>query len=338
MPPPMRLNGGVLTPAAVPLDRLIDARSPLIGGAESRTLSRRVERGELERIRPGLFREPLSPVESLDWARRAPEQRRRHLESAVAVALTRSSPVVFSHRTALAILGLPLLGPWPGAVDILEPPDSPRRSANGVRVHRLPFEAEDVIPWGEFFVTSPERTLADVARELPMIFSVPALDAGLIELDREGIRAILDRDGGIRGTARAVQAVDFADPASGSPGESGSRVVMAMLGTPRPELQLRYLSRRGRGAYLTDFEWPGLRKIGEFDGRGKYLKDELLRGRSPGQVVYEEKLREDELRAEGNDVGRWGMPAVRCPWFLRDELGRIGVPMTRGNRHLRPLW
>lgn len=329
----------MFTPATVPLDRLLDARSPLRDNAESRALSRSVERGERDRLARGIYRDALPPIEQLDWGERPAERRLRFLEKMTAVALTRKTPVVFSHRSALAILGLPLLGPWPEQVEILEPPDSSRRSGNGVHVHRLPFDAADVIAWGEFFVTGPERTLADIARDLPMILSVPALDAGLIELSRDGIRALLDRDGGLRGTARAIQAVEFADPRSGSPGESGSRVIMAMLGTPRPELQVVHPSPLpGVRYFKTDFEWPDLKKIGEFDGKFKYLGSKELSGKEAGQVVYEEKLREDVLRGEGNTVGRWAMPAVRAPGRLRDELGRIGVPMSRGNRYLRPLW
>jgi hypothetical protein len=95
---------------------------------------------------------------------------------------------------------------------------------------------------------------------------------------------------------------------------------------------------RGTRYFKTDFEWPELKKIGEFDGREKFLKDDMLGGRSPGQAVYDEKLREDALRAEGNDVARWGMPAVQRPTELRDALVRLGIPLTRGNVQLAPLW
>jgi hypothetical protein len=95
---------------------------------------------------------------------------------------------------------------------------------------------------------------------------------------------------------------------------------------------------RGTRYFKTDFEWPELQKIGEFDGREKFLKDDMLGGRNPGQAVYDEKLREDALRAEGNDVARWGMPAVQRPAELRDALVRLGIPLTRGNMRLAPLW
>ena len=335
----MRLNSRVFTPSAPPLDRIMDVRAPFRGDDESRALSRKVEQGEIERMRPGLFRPSLTPLNEVPWEDRADEARRRYLERAAAVALSRKAPVVFSHRTALAILGLPLLGPWPTEVDILEPPDSTRRSKRGVRVRRGLLRSEDVVPWGGFRVTSPTRTLADVARDLSPVFSVPALDAGLIELTRDGIRVALERDGSRADIARGIDALDFADPRSESPGESGSRVLMHLFGAPPPELQVRHPSPiPGARYFRTDFEWPALKKIGEFDGRGKFLKSELLGGKSPGQAVYEEKLREDVLRGERNDVGRWGMPELRRPAELYSVLVQLGVPMTRGNRFTGALW
>ena len=54
----------------------------------------------------------------------------------------------------------------------------------------------------------------------------------------------------------------------------------------------------------TDFGWPELRTVGEFDGRVKYGR--LLEpGQDPGDVVYAEKLREDAVRAQRLEVVRW---------------------------------
>jgi hypothetical protein len=135
----------------------------------------------------------------------------RYVEQAVAVGLTRRSAVVFSHRTALAINGFPFLPPWPDEVDVLEQPASSRRSKRGIRTHHSTFADGDVRAWGEFWVTTPARTLADIALWLGPVFSVPALDAGLSRVSRHDIRAALDRVGG-KHLARATRALDFADP------------------------------------------------------------------------------------------------------------------------------
>jgi hypothetical protein len=45
----------------------------------------------------------------------------------------------------------------------------------------------------------------------------------------------------------------------------------------------------------TDWAWPRLRGLGEFDGKVKYGR--LLKaGQDPGEVVFQEKRREDDLR------------------------------------------
>ena len=53
-----------------------------------------------------------------------------------------------------------------------------------------------------------------------------------------------------------------------------------------------------------DFCWEEYATVGEFDGRVKYGR--LLRpGQDPGDVVFAEKRREDELRDLGREVARW---------------------------------
>ena len=72
-----------------------------------------------------------------------------------------------------------------------------------------------------------------------------------------------------------------------------------------------------------DFGWEDLRTLGEFDGRVEYGR--LLRpGQDPGDAVFEEKRREDAMRAEG-----WGM--VRWTW---SDLQRPEVLATRVSRSL----
>jgi hypothetical protein len=53
-----------------------------------------------------------------------------------------------------------------------------------------------------------------------------------------------------------------------------------------------------------DFGWPTYRTVGEFDGQIKYGR--LLRpGQEPGDAVFAEKVREDQIRAAGLTVVRW---------------------------------
>lgn len=80
---------------------------------------------------------------------------------------------------------------------------------------------------------------------------------------------------------------------------------------PAPELQYEVI-HEGRLVGRTDWAWPKLRGLGEFDGKIKYGR--LLKpGQEPGEVVFKEKLREDELR----EVTRSWM--IRLTWPDLDE-------------------
>ena len=82
---------------------------------------------------------------------------------------------------------------------------------------------------------------------------------------------------------------------------------------PPPVLQWEVPARRRLGR--TDFGWPELRTVGEFDGRIKYGR--LLRpGQEPGDVVFAEKRREDAIRDAGFRVVRW-------VWADLDDFGDV---------------
>jgi hypothetical protein len=310
--------------------------------SEARELRRKVQSGELSRLRRGVMQPALEPSKSFPWDMRPEEARQRYLDRVVAVGETRRRDVVFSHVSALAILGLPVLGLWPDTVDILEPMGSARRSKRGVIVHRAAFEADDILEWDGFYVTNAARTIADLARAGAFMASVIALDhalgpraSALQTVTKDAVRAIIDAQGPW-GRTRALELIEFADPRSGSPGESGSRVRFAEFGYVIPELQVRHLLPGG-GYYDTDFKWRRSRRskplIGEFDGMGKYLKQEYLGQMTPGQAVVEEKRREDILRAlDGSDFMRWGMPEVVTPILLKRLAEQHGVPRAARRR------
>jgi hypothetical protein len=102
---------------------------------------------------------------------------------------------------------------------------------------------------------------------------------------------------------------------------------MHQLCLPLADLQVEV--RRHDGALLgrCDFGWRSDRLLGEFDGRVKYGR--LLRpGQNAGDVLFEEKRREDALRDEG-----WGM--VRWVWGDLDDratfAGRLRERLRRSN-------
>jgi hypothetical protein len=100
-------------------------------------------------------------------------------------------------------------------------------------------------------------------------------------------------------------------------------LAIAQLGFTQPVLQQRYVDREG--VMFGDFSWVHERVIGEFDGLGKYLREEFTQGRGVTDVVMSEKRREDRLRALGFRVARWGWREVQNPHLLAGILEDAGL-------------
>ena len=89
--------------------------------------------------------------------------------------------------------------------------------------------------------------------------------------------------------------VRMADGRADSPGESRGRWLFRLTGLPAPELQFVVRRPDGSVAGITDWGWKDYGVLGEFDGKVKYGR--LLRpDESPGDAVFREKVREDEIR------------------------------------------
>jgi hypothetical protein len=317
---------------------ILTSRDPW-GASIDRAVRREIGAGRLSRVRRGVARPRLVALKELSRDDRYVEERLRHLDEIEAVRATRRSDIVVSHVSALAVHGLPWLGRWPKSVDILESPESNRRSKNGVIVHRRATPEADVVEVGDLLVTSPARTIADLARAGNAIASVVALDfalgshaPGMLHTTKEQVLEILAADSSWGGS-RAARIIEFADARSGSPGESGGRVLFAKWGFEAPDLQASYPSPSG-GHYDVDFRWPrsrfGKPLVGEFDGIGKYVREEYLRGRTPGEAVVAEKKREDWIRrCDGSSFMRWGMKELLHPSALRSLATEQGVPLAR---------
>lgn len=80
-----------------------------------------------------------------------------------------------------------------------------------------------------------------------------------------------------------------------SVGETRGRWMFRVHRVPAPVLQYEVRDAGGVLIGITDWAWPEHGLLGEFDGRIKYGR--LLRpGQQPGDVVFAEKQREDQLR------------------------------------------
>jgi hypothetical protein len=303
------------------LDEIMRISRIAIPGERS-SVYREVHRGALVRMAPGAM------IPTGIWTGKTPEQ--QHRLRAIVVAERRPG-LVFSHRTAAILWDLPLLGGPPERLDSIRMLDPGGHGDAIVRLHRttVPFE---VVAESGLRMTTASRTLLDLARTASTPCAVVALDAararGVATL--EGLRDELAK-GSARGSRRAADALELSDARSGSPGESWSRVVMRDGGLRRPALQVEHRDAAGLIGFV-DFEWPQQGIVGEFDGLGKYWRQEFTGGRSAADIVIAEKIREDRLRSLGLRVVRWGWADLRNPSALLQRLRAAGVPREQEGR------
>jgi hypothetical protein len=123
---------------------------------------------------------------------------------------------------------------------------------------------------------------------------------------------------------RAVRALDQARAASESVAESMSRALMLDWGFPAPELQHEHFDARGFIG-RSDFCWPALKLIGEFDGTAKYLDASMTGGASSRDIIRREKERENRLMAAGWRIVRWQWSDLVHPERLRAALWSAGL-------------
>ncbi len=296
-------------------------------GGPDRAVRRSAERGDLSRIARGRY------LPASEWgALHRDLQYRARIHAFVETTRTTQ---VLSHWSAAALWGYPIIGAWPNRIHLTFNPGTPHKSTPRVMRHITSLGDEDVVELDGLFVTSPLRTLVDLTRCAPFATGVTACDRALAEpkepadavlrVEREALLERAERLEGQRGVRRLRSVADFADGRSGSPGESLSRVQMARLHLPRPDLQVEIVDLDGR-TWHCDFGWQGQRVLGEFDGMVKYTRNAYLGDRDIAEVVIEEKLREDAIRvASGCGMARWTWPVASDPVQLKRLLVGAGL-------------
>ncbi|RBY92050.1 hypothetical protein DQ244_06965 [Blastococcus sp. TBT05-19] len=268
----------------------VDARRAGYGHPEIRSMC---ATGRWVRLRRGIY------VDASDLARADAEGRRHQLDClAVLTALDRPTTAL-SHESAARLWGLPV--PRPTTIPLTDPDHT--RTGRGYRVTQAPLAVDEVAVRGPFRLTTPARTLLDLARTRPLDGAVVAMDAALLagRVTPEQLAEAVSRAARWPGAARAARAVPLADGRAESPLETRGRLRMLGAGLPAPELQVEIRSAR-RLVGVVDAWFDDAAVAVEFDGRVKYT--DPWRGRDPAQVLWEEKRREDELRALGIDVVR----------------------------------
>lgn len=300
---------------------------------DDRTLRRRFERGEVVRVRPGVY------LASAVWNALDADARYRVRVAATATATQHGTQ--FSHDSAAAMLRLPSLGPWSRDLHILSRRAPSGRSRAGLRRHALGLD-DRAVQVNDFFVTSLARTVIDVSCTSAFMRAVGMADdalrapekgdfrfaMGLDALAPSDLWAELDRLSPYYGSVRARHVLNFANGKSGSLGESISRVNIHFLGFPPPMLQVPFSDAEGFIGFA-DFYWPELDAIGEFDGAVKYRNKTYLRGRLPEDVVIAEKYREDRMRAVVRSFARWDWSVANDRARLAEQLRPLGLMRLR---------
>ena len=209
----------------------------------------------------------------------------------MAAVIACGAGAALSHRSAAELWEL--LGPWIGPVEVTVPSVSGRKPRAGIRVHRSPSLNASTTAHRGIPVTTPARTLADLARTAP---------------------AWVHR--------KAVRQAEFIGLPTGiATDRTRSELERAFLRlcrrhrVPPPEVNARV------GRFTVDFLWPEQRLVVEADGYAAH------RGR---QAFRDDRARELELGTIGLRLRRFSdhqidtQPAAVAA-AVRTELERGGA-------------
>ena len=285
----------------------------VVGGLSYDELDRRTRSGTLRRVRRGAY-EPA--------ALSTPDPAEQHLSLIEGTLRQTPTPAIVSHMSAAVLHGLPSWNDDLVRVHLTRDNGGKGKIRRYVHLHVAPLPAADLCVIEGMAVTSLGRTVVDLCRTLPMRRAVAIGDTALASgLPVAELADVAARCLGWPGMANARQSLEFLDARSESVGESVSRVAMWEVGVATPIPQYEVADLDGRFVGRSDFGWPEFRTLGEFDGRIKYgrLLDD---GQTAGDVIVDEKRREDAMRELGWQIVRWLWEDLRHPQLLRERLER----------------
>ena len=137
----------------------------------------------------------------------------------------------------------------------------------GVRARRSELPESAIRYWGGIALTSPARTLVDLASELSLVDLVVLIDAALhlrhctkdqLDLAASAI--------GVRGVRNLRRGLLYAEPLSESPMETLLRLMLVLPGLPRPIAQAEFFDESGLFVARVDLKPPQVRAAFEYDG------------------------------------------------------------------------
>lgn len=329
----------VMTVTAYSAHGLILSENRHHTGLGDDALLRAERQGQLIRVRRGAY------CEASHWNEL--DARQKYILRIRAVAAAAEKPPVLCRWSAAAVWGMPILDVWPDAVHILGSAATGGRSKNGVTRHPLAgFDGADLgglrrgvsSGGGEFggglasvgceggiverdglLITGLASTTLDIILDADFAPAVAGLDWALwrkneFRVGISDVRTALERRAPRYRYGHVEAVLGCGTHLSGSYGEPMARAVMMQLGYPQPELQVKFVDRQGE--MFTDYFWRAQGIAGEFDGAAKYMRSEYLGTRTPSEVVWQEKKRDDRLRRQVAGTVRIIWSEVRKPRVL----------------------
>ncbi|MFE3225143.1 hypothetical protein [Nocardia sp. NPDC059228] len=232
------------------------------------------------------------------------DRREQHRRLIRAVLPDMAAGTVVSHQSAAVLYGTTL---WRAPLDRVCVTRNRRgggRTRPCTKIHGSPVDSAAELDG--LLVTTPARTVVDLALTLPFDAAVVAGDAlaGMFGLGAAELGEELARAKGRYGIGQAKQVIAMLDGRSQSIGESLSRTMIQQHALPLPRSQGNVLTPDGRFVGRVDFYYESAGVLCEFDGPTEYGR--LLRpGQDLAAAVQRERTRETYLRALGFDVVRW---------------------------------
>ncbi len=224
-----------------------------------------------------------------------------------AALLVCESDAVLSHSSAARVLGLPLYAvPDQHSHVTRTTLTQTARVQAQVKHHVATLPAAHVMTLAGARVTSPERTVLDLAREYGFFTGVVAADAALnAGADSTVLTSMVEALTTEPGGPEIAAAVANARVGADTPIETLGRIILVRLGIDDLVLQ-HVIPFPDGGQAVGDIYSPTLNHLWECDGRVKYQTQDsdLSPEMSADHVVWLEKKREDRIRSLGIGISR----------------------------------
>lgn len=250
------------------------------------------------RIRYGVY------AEREFWSQQSDVQRARLLDRAALLMCNETA--VLSHSSAARFLKLPIYGVHAGLSHLTRSGLQTCGTEANVKHHRGPLQRYDVQEVDGCLVTTPLRTVLDMAREYGYRTGMVAADAALrTGCARDDLVARVEGLGPEPHLPTLAAVAGSADGRAETPIETLGRILLNNMGIV--DLELQYTITYANGGHAeVDLYSRGLNHVFECDGRVKYQDQKDLQGQpiTADDVVWREKKREDLVRGEGHGFSR----------------------------------